>query len=239
MLTIQNLTKKYGTNYGVKDLSLTVQDGEIMGFIGHNGAGKTTTLRCVAGILSYDAGEILMDGHSVERDPVKAKQLMAFLPDNPDIYEYMTGIGYLNFIADIYGIPKAEREQRIKTYSDAYQITEVLGNKVGAYSHGMRQKLALISAFIRQPKLLILDEPFVGLDPSASHMTKNFLRQLCMNGGSVFFSTHVLEVAEKLCHRVAIIRGGELVEVGRMEDVVGNSDLESVFLELQGEEEEG
>lgn len=241
MLKITGLTKEYPGKKAVDNLSLTVNSGEILGFIGHNGAGKTTTLRCVAGILDFDKGEITVAGKSLEKEPVEAKQQMAFLPDNPDIYEFMTGIGYLNFIADLYGIPKGEREDRIKKYSDAFELTGDLGSRVGGYSHGMRQKLALISAFLRKPRLLILDEPFVGLDPTAAFHMKEFLRELCEEGGSVFFSTHVLEVAEKLCHRVAIIRKGKLVEIGRTEEVVGKSDLESVFLELEreGEEENG
>lgn len=237
MLQINHLTKTYaGGKKAVDDLSLTVNAGEILGFIGHNGAGKTTTLRSVAGILDFDGGEVLIGGKSIEKQPVEAKKQVAFLPDNPDIYEFMTGIAYLNFISDIYGISKEERERRIKKYADAFELTGSLGSRVGSYSHGMKQKLALISAFIRRPRLLILDEPFVGLDPTAAFTMKNFLRELCESGGSVFFSTHVLEVAEKLCDRIAIIRDGRLVEVGRTEDVVGKSDLESVFLELAKEE---
>ena len=239
MLSINHLTKTYpGGKKAVDDLSLTVEPGEILGFIGHNGAGKTTTLRCVAGIMEFDAGEVLIDGKSITKQPVEAKRKMAFLPDNPDIYEFMTGIAYLNFIADIYGLSKAEREARIGKYGQAFELTGSLGSRVGSYSHGMKQKLALISAFIREPGLLILDEPFVGLDPAAAFTMKQFLKELCGRGGSVFFSTHVLEVAEKLCDRIAIIRGGKLIETGRTEDVVGNSDLESVFLEL-GREGEG
>lgn len=238
MLKLEHLTKTYpGGKKGVEDLSLTVENGEILGFIGHNGAGKTTTLRCVAGIMAFDAGEITVDGYSMKTDPVKAKSVMAFLPDNPDLYEFMTGIAYLNFIADIYGIGKAEREVSVKKYADAFELTGSLGSRIGGYSHGMKQKLALISAFIRKPKILILDEPFVGLDPSAAFLMKEFLRELCAQGGAVFFSTHVLEVAEKLCDRIAIIRGGKLVECGKTEDIVGKSDLESVFLELAREKE--
>lgn len=238
MLEIKNLTKEYpGGKKAVDGLSLTVNSGEILGFIGHNGAGKTTTLRCVAGILNFDGGEVLVEGKSIAKQPVEAKRRMAFLPDNPDIYEFMTGVAYLNFIADIYGISRRDREARVKKYADAFELTGSLGSRVGSYSHGMKQKLALISAFLRQPKLLILDEPFVGLDPAAAFTMKNFLRELCQAGGSVFFSTHVLEVAEKLCDRIAIIRGGKLVEIGRTQDVVGKSDLESVFLELAKEGE--
>ena len=238
MLQIKHLSKEYpGGKKAVDDLSLTVERGEILGFIGHNGAGKTTTLRCVAGILDFDGGEVLVDGKSILKEPVEAKKRMAFLPDNPDIYEFMTGIAYLNCISDIYGISKADREERVRKYAGAFQLTGSLGSRVGSYSHGMKQKLALISAFLRQPKLLILDEPFVGLDPAAAFTMKNFLRELCDGGGCVFFSTHVLEVAEKLCDRIAILRDGRLVEVGATQDVVGKSDLESVFLELAKEGE--
>lgn len=236
MLKIEHLVKTYpGGKRAVDDLSLEVNAGEIFGFIGHNGAGKTTTLRCVAGIMDFDKGDITINGCSIDKQPVEAKQKMAFLPDNPDLYEFMTGIAYLNFIADIYGISKQEREGRIKKYADAFSMTGNLGSKIGSYSHGMKQKLALISSFIRKPKLLILDEPFVGLDPTAAFAMKEFLHELCDAGGAVFFSTHVLEVAEKLCDRVAIIKDGKLVESGRMEDIIGKSDLESVFLELAQE----
>lgn len=234
MLSINHLTKTYpGGKRAVDDLSLTVEPGEILGFIGHNGAGKTTTLRCVAGIMEFDAGEVLIDGKSIEKQPVEAKRKMAFLPDNPDIYEFMTGIAYLNFIADIYGLSKAQREERIGKYGQAFELTGSLGSRVGSYSHGMKQKLALISAFIREPALLILDEPFVGLDPAAAFTMKQFLKELCEQGGSVFFSTHVLEVAEKLCDKVAIIKGGRLIRSGTMEEVRGDESLESVFLELE------
>ncbi|MBC8528621.1 ABC transporter ATP-binding protein [Christensenellaceae bacterium NSJ-44] len=233
MLNIRNLTKQYaGGKKAVDGLTLDVQSGEIFGFIGHNGAGKTTTLRAVAGILDFDEGEITIDGKSITSEPVAAKQIMAFLPDNPDMYEFLSGIAYLKFIADIYGIPKEKREALIAKYADAFEMTGALGSPIASYSHGMKQKLALISAFMRQPKLLILDEPFVGLDPSAAHLMKGFLRELCDAGGAVFFSTHVLEVAEKLCDRVAIIRNGKLVVQGKMADIVGDSSLEEVFLEL-------
>ncbi|SCJ60460.1 ABC-type transporter ATP-binding protein EcsA [uncultured Clostridium sp.] len=233
MLNIRNLTKQYaGGKKAVDGLTLDVQSGEIFGFIGHNGAGKTTTLRAVAGILDFDEGEITVDGKSIVSEPVAAKQIMAFLPDNPDMYEFLSGIAYLKFIADIYGIPKEKREALIAKYADAFEMTGALGSPIASYSHGMKQKLALISAFMRQPKLLILDEPFVGLDPSAAHLMKGFLRELCDAGGAVFFSTHVLEVAEKLCDRVAIIRNGKLVVQGKMADIVGDSSLEEVFLEL-------
>ena len=233
MLTISHYSKTYvGGKKAVDDLSLSVQAGEIMGFIGHNGAGKTTTLRSVAGILDFTEGEITIDGHSIIAEPVAAKQVTAFLPDNPDLYEFMTGIDYLTFIADIYNISGDARKERIQKYADAFSLTGSLGSPIGAYSHGMKQKLALISALIRTPKLFILDEPFVGLDPQAAFVMKGFLREICEAGGAVIFSTHVLEVAEKLCDRIAIIRGGKLVEVGKTADIVGNSSLEEVFLEL-------
>ncbi len=238
MLTISHFSKTYsGGKRAVDDLSLQVNSGEIMGFIGHNGAGKTTTLRSVAGILDFTEGEILIDGHSIQTEPVAAKQITAFLPDNPDLYEFLTGIAYLTFIADIYNISKEVREERIQKYADAFELTGALGSAIGGYSHGMKQKLALISALMRAPKLLILDEPFVGLDPKAAFTMKAFLREICDEGGAVIFSTHVLEVAEKLCDKIAIIRGGKLVEVGRTADIVGNSSLEQVFLELAQEGE--
>lgn len=233
MLTISHYSKTYpGGKKAVDDLSLQVNAGEIMGFIGHNGAGKTTTLRSVAGILDFTTGEITIDGHSILKEPVAAKTVTAFLPDNPDLYEFMTGIAYLTFIADLYAIPSDVRKQRIEKFSDAFELTGSLGSPIGGYSHGMKQKLALISALMREPKLLILDEPFVGLDPQAAFVMKGFLRGLCDAGGAVIFSTHVLEVAEKLCDRIAIIRGGKLVETGKTADIVGNSSLEEVFLEL-------
>lgn len=238
MLKITHFSKTYpGGKRAVDDLSLEVHPGEIMGFIGHNGAGKTTTLRCVAGILDFTEGEITIGGHSVQSDPVAAKSITAFLPDNPDLYDFLKGIDYLSFIADIYNISKGERQARIAKYADAFELTGALGSAIGGYSHGMKQKLALISALMRNPKLLILDEPFVGLDPEAAYTVKGFLRQLCDEGGAVLFSTHVLEVAEKLCDKIAIIRDGKLIECGRTEDVVGNSNLESVFLELGREGE--
>ena len=234
MLTITNFSKTYaGGKKAVDNLSLTVNAGEIMGFIGHNGAGKTTTLRAVAGILDFTEGEIVIDGHSVKDEPVAAKQVTAFLPDNPDLYEFLTGIKYLAFIADIYGISKDVREER--KYADAFELTGALGSPIGGYSHGMKQKLAVISALIRAPRLLILDEPFVGLDPQAAFVLKGFLREICAAGGAVFFSTHVLEVAEKLCDRIAIIKGGRLVKMGTTASVVGDESLEQVFLELAQE----
>lgn len=239
MLTISHFSKTYsGGKKAVDDLSLSLESGEIMGFIGHNGAGKTTTLRSVAGILDFDAGEIFIDNHSIQKEPVAAKQITAFLPDNPDLYEFLTGIAYLTFVADIYNLPQDIRKERIQKYGDAFALTGALGSPIGGYSHGMKQKLALISALIRAPKLLILDEPFVGLDPQAAFVMKGYLREICDAGGAVIFSTHVLEVAEKLCDKIAIIRGGKLVEVGATADIVGNSSLEHVFLELAQEGEE-
>ena len=235
MLKIEHYSKTYsGGHRAVDDLSLHVLPGEIYGFIGHNGAGKTTTLRAVAGVMDFTEGRILIDGHDIKKEPVPAK-VTAFLPDNPDLYEFMKGIDFLNFIADLYDIPADQRTRDIRTYADAFELTGNLGSPIGSYSHGMRQKLALISAFLRHPKLLVLDEPFVGLDPSASHLMKEFLAQLCREGSAVFFSTHVLEVAEKLCDKIAIIKNGRLVRCGPTQELVGDSDLESVFLELEGE----
>ena len=239
ILTISHYSKTYpGGKKAVDDLSLTVEAGEIVGFIGHNGAGKTTTLRAVAGVMDFSEGSIVIDGHDIKKEPVAAKKVTAFLPDNPDIYEFLTGIQYLNFIADLYEIPGDERTALIAKYGDAFELTGALGSAVGSYSHGMRQKLAIISALIRRPRLLVLDEPFVGLDPAASHLLKGFLAELCAGGGAVFFSTHVLEVAEKLCRRIAIIKGGRLVKQGLTADIVGDSSLEDVFLELDGERED-
>ena len=237
MLKIEHYSKTYpGGKRAVDDLNLHVLPGEIYGFIGHNGAGKTTTLRAVAGVMDFTEGRITIGGHDIQKDSVAAKQITACLPDNPDRYEFMKGIDYLNFIADLYGIPGEERTRRISRYADGFGLTGNLGSPIGGYSHGMRQKLALISAFIRQPKLLILDEPFVGLDPSAAHVMKGYLAELCESGSAVFFSTHVLEVAEKLCHKIAIIRNGRLVKCGPTGELVGDSSLEEVFLELEGEE---
>ena len=237
MLKIDGFSKSYGgSRYAVKDLTLHVAPGEIYGFLGHNGAGKSTTLRAVAGVLDFTEGDITVGGHSIRTDPVAAKRIMAFLPDNPDLYDFMTGIRYLNFIADVYGIPSEERTRRIARYADAFALTKDLGGAIGGYSHGMKQKLALISAFLRQPRLLILDEPFVGLDPNASYTLKTMLRELCNEGGAVFFSTHVLEVAEKLCDKLAILRAGRLIEAGPTAEIVGKSNLEEVFLQLEREE---
>ncbi len=233
MLTITHYTKTYpGGRTAVDDLTLHVSPGEICGFIGHNGAGKTTTLRAVAGVMDFSQGSIRVGGHDVRTDPVAAKSITAFLPDNPDLYEFMSGIDYLNLLADLYGISSRERTERIRLYGDSFAMTAELGSAIAGYSHGMKQKLALISALMRRPRLLVLDEPFVGLDPAAAHLLKGYLAQLCREGGAVFFSTHVLEVAEKLCHTIAIIREGRLDRYGPTQEVVGDSSLEDVFLEL-------
>ena len=236
MLTIQHLTKRYGEKKAVDDLSLHIAPGEIYGFIGHNGAGKTTTLKSVVGILQFDEGEITIDGHSVKADPLACKRELAYIPDNPDLYDFMTGIKYLNFVADIFGVGAAERQARIRRYADAFELTDDLAQPIAAYSHGMKQKLAIIAAWLHQPRLIIMDEPIVGLDPKASHLLKGMMREVCDNGGAIFFSTHVLEVAEKLCDKVAIIKGGKLIRSGTMEKVKGDDSLEEVFLELEGEE---
>ena len=233
MLNIQHLSKTYGDKKAVDDLSLHIAPGEIYGFIGHNGAGKTTTLKAIAGILQFDAGEITVDGLSVKEPPLACKQRMAYLPDNPDLYEFMTGIQFLNFIADIFGVSAADRQARIRDYADRFELTADLGQQISAYSHGMKQKLAIISAWIHQPRLILMDEPFVGLDPKASHLLKQMMRELCDAGGAIFFSTHVLEVAEKLCDKVAIIKNGRLIRSGTMAEVKGDDSLEEVFLELE------
>ena len=235
MLKIDHLTKTYGEKKAVDDLSLHIQAGEIYGFIGHNGAGKTTTLKAVAGILQFDAGEIIVNGKSIRTQPLDCKRDMAYIPDNPDLYEYMTGIKYLNFIADIFGVDAQTRQERIRKYADLFELTADLAQPIAAYSHGMKQKLAIISALIHEPKLIIMDEPFVGLDPKAAHTLKGMMRELCDAGGAIFFSTHVLEVAEKLCDKVAIIKGGKLIRSGTMEEVKGDDSLEEVFLELEEE----
>lgn len=235
MLTIKNLTKRYGNKAAVDDLSLHIAPGEIYGFIGHNGAGKTTTIKACCGIISFDDGEILVDGVSIKTNPIECKKKLAYIPDNPDLYDFLSGIKYLNFVADIYGIPKGERNSLIKKYADMFELTDSLADPISNYSHGMKQKLAIISALIRKPKLMILDEPFVGLDPKASHILKEIMAELCRNGGAIFFSTHVLEVAEKLCTKVAIIKDGKLVISGNTAEVIGNASLESVFLELEAE----
>lgn len=235
MLKIDHLTKTYGEKKAVDDLSLHIRAGEIYGFIGHNGAGKTTTLKSVAGILQFDAGEIIVNGKSIRTQPLDCKRDMAYIPDNPDLYEYMTGIKYLNFIADIFGVDAQTRQERIRKYADLFELTADLAQPIAAYSHGMKQKLAIISAWLHDPKLIIMDEPFVGLDPKAAHTLKGMMRELCDAGGAIFFSTHVLEVAEKLCDKVAIIKGGKLIRSGTMEEVKGDDSLEEVFLELEEE----
>ena len=235
MLRIEHLTKTYGEKKAVDDLSLQIRAGEIYGFIGHNGAGKTTTIKSCCGILQFEQGEIYVDGISVQDDPIACKQRIAYLPDNPDLYEFLSGIKYLNFIADVFGVPQHERQERIRRYADTFGLTDDLAQPISAYSHGMKQKLAIIAALIHEPKLLIMDEPFVGLDPKAAHELKIIMRDLCDRGGAIFFSTHVLEVAEKLCDKVAIIKGGRLVVSGTMEEVKGQASLEDVFLELEGD----
>ena len=235
MLQIKNLTKRFGEKVAVDDLTLHIAPGEIYGFIGHNGAGKTTTLRSVAGIQQFDAGEILIDGVSVTQDPLACKRSMAYIPDNPDLYDFMSGIQFLNFIGDIFAVPPEQRQARIRDYAARFELTDDLAQPISAYSHGMKQKLAIISAWIHEPKLILMDEPFVGLDPKASHLLKEMMREHCDRGGAIFFSTHVLEVAEKLCDKVAIIRHGALVRSGTMDEVKGDESLEAVFLELEAE----
>ena len=235
MLKIEHLTKAYGEKKAVDDLNLHIAPGEVYGFIGHNGAGKTTTLKSVVGILQFDAGEITIDGISIKENPLECKRRFAYIPDNPDLYDYMTGIKYLNFIADIFGVGANERQARIRKYADAFELTADLAQPIAAYSHGMKQKLAIIAAWLHEPKLILMDEPFVGLDPKASHLLKEMMREVCDEGGAIFFSTHVLEVAEKLCDKVAIIKSGRLIRSGAMEEVKGDESLEDVFLELEGE----
>ena len=233
MLDIQHLTKTYGEKKAVDDLTLHIAPGEIYGFIGHNGAGKTTTLKSVVGILQFDQGEITIGGKSIKTDPLACKRLLAYIPDNPDLYDYMTGIKYLHFIADVFGVDAQTRRERIRTYADTFELTGDLAQPIAAYSHGMKQKLAIIAAWLHDPRLIVMDEPFVGLDPKAAHTLKGMMRQVCDNGGAIFFSTHVLEVAEKLCDKVAIIKGGRLIRAGTMEEVKGDDSLEEVFLELE------
>lgn len=235
MLRIEHLTKAYGEKKAVDDLSLHIRQGEIYGFIGHNGAGKTTTIKACCGILQFDVGEIYVDGVSIKENPLKCKSKIAYIPDNPDLYDYMTGIQYLNFIADIFHIGAEERQERIRRFSEQLELTSDLAQLISAYSHGMKQKLTVISALLHDPRLIIMDEPFVGLDPKASHILKQIMRELCDKGNAIFFSTHVLEVAEKLCDKVAIIKGGKLMKSGTMEEVKGDESLESVFLELEDE----
>ena len=237
MLKIEHLTKTFGEKKAVDDLTLHIAPGEIYGFIGHNGAGKTTTLRSIAGIQQFDQGEILIHGLSIKTDPLECKKQMAYIPDNPDLYEYMSGIKYLNFIADIFGVSPQDRQERIRDYADRFELTQDLAQPVAAYSHGMKQKLAIISAWLHVPRLILMDEPFVGLDPKASHLLKEMMREVCDEGGAIFFSTHVLEVAEDLCDKVAIIKQGQLIRSGTMEEVKGDDSLEEVFLELESEED--
>lgn len=233
MLKIEHLTKTYGDKRAVDDLTLHIQPGEIYGFIGHNGAGKTTTIKSCCGILQFDKGEIWVDGVSVKENPLVCKRQLAYIPDNPDLYEYMKGIQFLNFVADVFQVEETVRQERIRKYADAFELTADLAQPISSYSHGMKQKLAVISALIHEPKLIIMDEPFVGLDPKASHLLKQIMRELCDRGCAIFFSTHVLEVAEKLCDKVAIIKAGKLVKAGTMEEVKGDISLEEVFLELE------
>ena len=235
MLDIQHLTKTYGEKKAVDDLTLHIAPGEIYGFIGHNGAGKTTTLKAAAGILRFDGGDITVGGLSVKTDPLGCKRRLAYIPDNPDLYDYMSGIKYLGFIADVFGVDAQTRRERIRRYADAFELTDDLAQPIAAYSHGMKQKLAIIAAWLHDPKLIIMDEPFVGLDPKAAHLLKKMMREVCDGGGAIFFSTHVLEVAEKLCDRVAIIKNGHLIRSGTMDEVKGDDSLEEVFLELEGE----
>ena len=236
MLRIENLTKKFGDKKAVDSLSLHIEPGEIYGFIGHNGAGKTTTIKSIVGILKFDEGEILVDGMSVKENPIECKKKIAYIPDNPDLYEFMTGISYLNFIADIYNVSSQDRTERIKKYGDLLELTDDLAQPISAYSHGMKQKLAIISAWVHNPKLIIMDEPFVGLDPKSSHILKEMMRDVCEKCGAIFFSTHGLEVAEKLCDKIAIIKNGQLIKSGTMEEVKGDESLEAVFLEMEAEQ---
>ena len=235
MLKIEHLTKTYVEKKAVDDLTLHIAPGEIYGFIGHNGAGKTTTLKSVVGILQFDEGEILINRKSIRTAPLDCKRDIAYIPDNPDLYDYMSGIKYLNFISDIFGVSATDRKERIRKYSEIFELTADLAQPIAAYSHGMKQKLAIIAAWLHSPKLIIMDEPFVGLDPKASHLLKGMMREVCDEGGAIFFSTHVLEVAEKLCDKVVIIKGGRLIRSGTMEEVKGDDSLEEVFLELEGE----
>ena len=234
MLKINNLTKTYGDKKAVDNLTMHIAPGEIYGFIGHNGAGKTTTIKAACGILRFDEGDICIDGVSIKDDPLACKQRLAYIPDTPDLYEYMKGIQFLNFTADIFGVSADERQQRIKKYADLFELTDSLGDNISSYSHGMKQKLAIISALIHNPKLIIMDEPFVGLDPKAAHLLKEQMREMCNQGAAIFFSTHVLEVAEKLCDKVAIIKNGRLIKSGTMDEVKGDASLEDAFLESEG-----
>lgn len=233
MLKFEHLTKKYGDKVVVDDLNLEIKEGEIYAFIGHNGAGKTTSIKCAVGILDFDEGEIFIDGKNIKSNPIECKKLLAYIPDNPDIYEYMTAIQYLNFIADIFEVPQEVREERINKYADMFEIRDNLAQQVSSFSHGMKQKLVITGALLHEPKLMIMDEPFVGLDPIATHKLKELMKEMCKNGTAIFFSTHVLEVAEKLCDMVAIIKGGKLLKSGTMEEIKGDESLEQVFLELE------
>lgn len=235
MLKIVGLTKTYGEKKAADNINLHINKGEIYGFIGHNGAGKTTTIKAVCGILQFDEGEIYIDGVSIKNDPVKCKSKLAYIPDNPDLYDFMTGIQYLNFVGDVFEVGADKRKALIKKYSDIFEMTENLSQLISSYSHGMKQKLAIIAAFIHEPKLIIMDEPFVGLDPKASYTLKQMMREVCDNGGAIFFSTHVLEVAEKLCDNIAIIKNGQIIKCGTMEQVKGDASLENVFLEMEVE----
>ena len=235
MLRIEHLTKSYGSKKAVDDLTLHIRPGEIYGFIGHNGAGKTTTIKACCGIMSFDEGEIYIDGKNIKTQPLECKRVLSYIPDNPDLYDFLSGIKYLNFVCDIFGVPQAERQERIHRYADLFELTADLAEPISAYSHGMKQKLAIISALVHAPKLIIMDEPFVGLDPVATHKLKGIMREHCDAGGAIFFSTHVLEVAEKLCDMVAIIKGGRLIKSGTMDEVRGDDSLEDVFLELEEE----
>ena len=235
MLRIEHLTKSYGSKKAVDDLTLHIRPGEIYGFIGHNGAGKTTTIKACCGIMSFDEGEIYIDGKNIKTQPLECKRVLSYIPDNPDLYDFLSGIKYLNFVCDIFGVPQAERQERIHRYADLFELTADLAEPISAYSHGMKQKLAIISALVHSPKLIIMDEPFVGLDPVASHKLKGIMREHCDAGGAIFFSTHVLEGAEKLCDMVAIIKGGRLIKSGTMDEVRGDDSLEDVFLELEEE----
>ena len=236
MVEIKGLCKSYDNKRVVDNLDLTINDGEIYGFIGHNGAGKTTTIKCLIGILSFEKGEILIDDLSIKDKPIECKRKIAYIPDNPDLYNYMSGIDYLNFIGDVFNVANDDRVKRIDKYAGIFELTDSLANPISSYSHGMRQKLAIIAAWLHEPDLIVMDEPFVGLDPKASHDLKMMMRQFCDRGGSIFFSTHVLEVAEKLCDKVAIIKQGQLIKSGTMEEVKGDSSLESVFLELEDDD---
>lgn len=236
MLEIKNISKTYGEKKAVDNVSLTVEAGDIYGFIGHNGAGKSTTIKAVVGVHGFDEGDIFIDGHSIKDEPLACKQVLAYIPDNPDLYENLTGIQYLNFVADIFQVSEADRETRIKDYASRFEILDVLNDQIASYSHGMKQKLAIISALIHEPKLLVLDEPFVGLDPKASFILKNIMHEMCEKGSAIFFSTHVLDVAEKLCNKIAIIKKGQIIETGLTDDLLGSQSLEEIFLEVADEQ---